>query len=82
MVVRGRVDLIKRTDRDETLVVDFKSTQRAQAEEVTRLQLHVYVGVWRQQFGERADLIEVHNLDQGGSVRELVDDGLMGSTIW
>ncbi len=81
IVVNGRIDLIKRTDRHETAVVDFKSTRRAQAEDVTRLQLHVYAVGYQQRFGDNPDLIEVHNLDQGGSVRELVDNTLLQPTL-
>lgn len=81
IVVNGRIDLIKRTDTDETVVVDFKSVERAQAEDVTRLQLHVYALGYEQRFGKRADLLEVHNLDKGGSVREVVDDAMIGQTI-
>lgn len=81
VLVHGRVDLIKRTDTNETMIVDFKSTQRAQAEEITRLQLHVYALGYEQRYGQRADLIEVHNLDQGGSIRELVDISLITNTV-
>ncbi len=81
VLVRGRIDLIKRTDTGEVVVVDFKSTQRAQAEEVTRLQLHVYALGYEQRFGQSADLIEVHNLDAGGSKRELVDHPLLKNTV-
>jgi DNA helicase-2/ATP-dependent DNA helicase PcrA len=81
VLVRGRIDLIKRTDTGEVVVVDFKSTQRAQSEDVTRLQLHVYALGYEQRFGRSADLIEVHNLDQGGSRREIVDNALMRDTV-
>jgi DNA helicase-2/ATP-dependent DNA helicase PcrA len=80
-VVHGRIDLIKRADTNEVIVVDFKSSVRAQAEEVTQLQLHVYALGYEQRFGSRADLIEVHNLDEGASLRERVDDSLMGQTV-
>ncbi len=43
MVVNGRIDLIRRTDTNETIVVDFKSTHRAQDEDVTRQQLHICI---------------------------------------
>ncbi|MBI4518016.1 MAG: hypothetical protein HY699_19610 [Deltaproteobacteria bacterium] len=36
---------------------------------------------YEQRFGRRADLIEIHNLDHGGSVRELVDDAMTQQTI-
>lgn len=81
IVVNGRIDLIRRTDRDETVIVDFKSVERAQAEEISDRQLHVYAVGYEQLTGKRADLIEIHNLDKGGSKRALVDDDLMSSTL-
>ena len=42
ITVDGRIDLIRRLDTGEVAIVDFKSTERAQAEDVTRDQLHVY----------------------------------------
>ena len=48
---------------------------------MTRLQLHVYALGYEQRFGKRADLLEVHNLDKGGSVREVVDDAMIGQTV-
>jgi DNA helicase-2/ATP-dependent DNA helicase PcrA len=81
IVVNGRIDLIKKIDTNEIVVVDFKSVERAQAEEVTRLQLHVYALGYEQRFGCRPDLIEVHNLDEGGSVRELVDQQMSAKTL-
>ena len=81
VVVNGRIDLIKRTDTDEVTIVDFKSQERAQQEDVTRRQLHIYALGYEQRFGQSADLIEVHNLDQGGSMREEVDNVLTGETV-
>jgi len=63
IVVNGRIDLIRRTDRREVIVVDFKSTERAQTESLTRTQLHVYALGYRELKGESADLIEIHNLE-------------------
>lgn len=42
VVVNGRIDLIRRTDTNEMCVVDFKSQERAQAEDITVRQLQVY----------------------------------------
>ena len=42
ITVDGRIDLVRRLDTDELAIVDFKSTARAQDEDVTRDQLHVY----------------------------------------
>src|SRR5450830_1163971 len=47
-------------------IVDFKSTDRAQAEDVTRDQLHVYAVGYQELTGKNADLIEVLNLDEKG----------------
>ena len=59
-------------------IVDFKSTERAQAEEVTRDQLHVYAVGYQELTGKSADLIEVLNLDEKGkTTREPVDDPLL-----
>lgn len=81
IVVSGRVDLIRRTDTNETVIVDFKSDERAQAEDVTQRQLHVYAVGYQQLTGENASLIEIHNLDKGGAKREAIDQLLITSTL-
>jgi DNA helicase-2/ATP-dependent DNA helicase PcrA len=81
ILVNGRIDLIRRTDRREVIVVDFKSTERAQAEDITRTQLHVYALGYRDLTGASADLIEIHNLDDSSPPsRELVDHALEEAT--
>ena len=61
-------------------IVDFKSTARAQDEDVTRDQLHVYAVGYQELTGERADLIEVLNLDEKGkTIREQVDEPLLAA---
>ena len=78
ITVDGRIDLIKRLDTDEVSIVDFKSTDRAQAEDVTRDQLHVYAVGYQELTGESADLIEVLNLDEEGrNTREQVREPLL-----
>ncbi|MGH3494159.1 MAG: 3'-5' exonuclease, partial [Sciscionella sp.] len=78
VVVNGRVDLIKRLDSDETSIVDFKSTERAQREDITRDQLHLYALGFQELTGQHADLVEVLNLDKAGkSTREVVDPAHM-----
>jgi len=80
IVVDGRVDLIRRLDTDEVSIVDFKSTQRAQEEQVTRDQLHIYAVGYQELSGTSADLVEVLNLDvDAKSVREPVDASLLQS---
>lgn len=81
VVVNGRIDLIRRTDTNEIMIVDFKSDERAQEEDITQRQLHVYAVGYEQLTGERADLIEIHNLDKGGAKREVVNDALSQETI-
>ena len=78
ITVDGRIDLIRRLDTGEVAIVDFKSTERAQAEDVTRDQLHVYAVGYQELTGNSADLIEVLNLDEKGkTTREPVDDPLL-----
>lgn len=81
IVVNGRIDLIRRTDTGEIAIVDFKSTSRAQDEEISEKQLQVYSVGYEQLSGRRADLLEVHDLDKGGARRELVDDRLTAETL-
>lgn len=78
ITVDGRIDLIRKLDTEELAIVDFKSTERAQEEDVTRDQLHVYALGYEELTGENADVIEVLNLDAGGkSHRDQVDDSLL-----
>lgn len=78
ITVDGRIDLIRRLDTDEVSIVDFKSSERAQPEEITRDQLHVYAVGYEELTGQSADLLEVLNLDERArSTREVVDDALL-----
>ncbi|HYN77200.1 MAG TPA: PD-(D/E)XK nuclease family protein, partial [Lamprocystis sp. (in: g-proteobacteria)] len=82
VVVHGRIDLIRRTDTKQVIIIDFKSTDRAQVEDLTRDQLNIYALGYLQLTGHSADLVEIYNLDEGAgaAVRELVDPGLLGAT--
>jgi DNA helicase-2/ATP-dependent DNA helicase PcrA len=76
--VAGRIDLIRRPDTDETSIVDFKSSERAQPEDVSRDQLHVYALAYEELTGASADLVEVLNLDPGQKItREIIDPSLL-----
>jgi len=78
ITVDGRIDLIKNLDTNETCIVDFKSSERAQAEDITRDQLHVYAVGFQELTGQNAQVLEVLNLDEKGqSQRELVNDDLL-----
>lgn len=78
ITVDGRIDLVRRLDTDELVVVNFKSTARAQDEDVARDQLHVYAVGYEELTGERDDLIEVLDLDEEVNTgREEVEDQLL-----
>ncbi len=62
--VVGRIDLVRRRDTGQTTIVDLKSTQRAQVEELTEQQLHVYALGYEELTGRRADFVEIYNLDE------------------
>jgi len=62
--VVGRIDLVRRKDTDETSIVDLKSTKRAQPEEVTETQLHIYALGYQELTGRNADYVEIYNLDE------------------
>ncbi|MCK5803177.1 MAG: PD-(D/E)XK nuclease family protein, partial [Lentisphaeria bacterium] len=72
--VAGRIDLVRRKDTDETTIVDLKSTNRAQAEEVTETQLHIYALGYRELTGRAADFVEIYNLDERKRKPRSVDD--------
>lgn len=63
VVVTGRIDLIRRRASNEVVVIDFKSNDRTQQEEVTGLQLRLYALGYRQATGEAPTHIVVDNLD-------------------
>jgi len=80
VTVKGRIDLIRRLDTGEVAIVDFKSSERAQPEDVTRDQLHVYAVGYQELTGQSANLIEVLNLDdRGETTRESIDDPLLAA---
>jgi DNA helicase-2/ATP-dependent DNA helicase PcrA len=79
--VAGRIDLIRRRDTDEVVVIDFKSNDRTQAEEVTDLQLQVYALGYKQATGRDASEVVVTNLDDLENDRELpvTEESLCGA---
>jgi DNA helicase II / ATP-dependent DNA helicase PcrA len=74
ITVNGRIDLVRRKDSDETTVVDLKSRGRAQAEEITEVQLHVYALGYKELTGRRPDYVEVYELSDRRRVPRAVDD--------
>ena len=72
--VNGRIDLVRRLDTNETTIVDLKSSDRAQPEEVTETQLHIYALGYEELTGRRADYVEVYELDERKRKPRSVDD--------
>ena len=70
----GRIDLVRRIDNDEVTIVDLKSSDRAQAEEVTETQLHVYALGYQDLTGRPADYVEIYELDERRRKPRSVDD--------
>ncbi len=81
IVVTGRIDLIRRTDTDEIAIVDLKSAEDTQPQEMTRLQLQVYAAGYQKAVGKDADLIEIHNLEMGHVHREEVEQSVVQETL-
>jgi DNA helicase-2/ATP-dependent DNA helicase PcrA len=74
VTVNGRIDLVRRIDTGETTIVDLKSSDRAQAEDVTETQLHVYALGYQNLTGQRPDYVEIYELDAGNRKPRSVDD--------
>jgi DNA helicase-2/ATP-dependent DNA helicase PcrA len=78
VVVNGRIDLIRRKSTDEVVVIDFKSNDRTQQEEVTDLQLRLYALGYRQATGQAPTSVVVDNLDDLDNPRvEAVTDAML-----
>ena len=72
--VVGRIDLVRRIDTDEISIVDLKSSDRTQAEDVTETQLHVYALGYQELTGRAADYVEIYELDERKRKPRSVDD--------
>ncbi|SAL78597.1 superfamily I DNA/RNA helicase [Caballeronia terrestris] len=77
--VVGRIDLVRRKDTDETSIVDLKSTKRAQQEDVTETQLHIYALGYKELTGRNADYVETYNLDERKRNPRSVDEDFLQS---
>jgi DNA helicase-2/ATP-dependent DNA helicase PcrA len=75
--VVGRIDLVRRIDTGETTIVDLKSSDRAQPEEVTEAQLHVYALGYQDLTGRRPDYVEIYELDERKRKPRSVDDDFL-----
>ncbi len=72
--VNGRIDLVRRRDTQEIAIVDLKSSERAQAEELTEAQLHIYALGYRELTGHDADFVETYELDSQTRRARAVDE--------
>lgn len=75
--VAGRIDLVRRRDTNEIAIVDLKSTERAQAEDLTEAQLHIYALGYRELTGRDADFVEIYELDTQTRKTRTVDNELI-----
>jgi DNA helicase-2/ATP-dependent DNA helicase PcrA len=80
ILVNGKMDLIKRKNLDGTFektIVDFKSTEDAQAYNASIDQLQLYALGYRALTGENADFLQIYNLDTNeGYKNELTSNDL------
>lgn len=75
--IRGRIDLVRRTDTNEVTIVDLKSNERSQEEEVTEHQLHTYALGYEELTGRDADFVEIYELREGEARPRAVDEEFM-----
>jgi DNA helicase-2/ATP-dependent DNA helicase PcrA len=73
VTVAGRIDLVYQRDTRETAIVDLKSTARAQAEDVTETQLHIYALGYRELTRRDADYVEIWELEEQRKKPRAVD---------
>ena len=74
VTIKGRIDLVRRTDTDETTIVDLKSNERSQLEEVTETQLHTYALGYKELTGRDADYVETYELAERHPIPRAVDE--------
>ncbi len=58
--------------------MDLKSTHRAQPEDVTETQLHIYALGYQELTGRNADYVEIYNLDKREKKPRSVDEDFLG----
>ena len=77
ITVNGRIDLVRRKDTDEVTIVDLKSSDRAQPEEVTEKQLHTYALGYQELTGDRPNFVEIYELEGRKRKPRSVDEDFM-----
>lgn len=82
--VNGRIDLVKRREisgQTKTYIVDFKTADRDVTECINAEQLKIYALGYEKLTGERADFLEIYNLDNSEQERQRVTDSLMTNVV-
>lgn len=77
ITVNGRIDLVRRKDTHEVTIVDLKSSDRAQPEEVTEKQLHTYALGYQELTGDRPNFVEIYELEGRKRKPRSVDEDFM-----
>ena len=75
--VKGRIDLVRRTDTDETTIVDLKSNEGSQDEDVSEMQLHTYALGYKELTGRDPDYVEIYELAERSPKPRSVDGGFI-----
>ena len=75
--IKGRIDLVRRTDTQEVTIVDLKSNEGSQEEQVTEHQLHTYALGYEELTGRDADYVEIYELREGRGKPRPVDEDFM-----
>lgn len=75
--VNGRIDLVKKIDsgdREQIAIVDFKTANKEVSESIKKEQLKIYALGYQELTGEKADYMEVYQLDSERRVKENVTE--------
>ena len=72
--IKGRIDLVRRLDTGETTIVDLKSNERSQEEEVSEHQLHTYALGYKELTDSDADYVGIYELHERRQSRRPVDE--------
>lgn len=72
--IKGRIDLVRRTDTGEISIVDLKSSERSQQEDITEAQLHTYALGYQELTGRDADFVETYQLAERRAIPRAVDE--------
>ena len=78
--INGRIDLVKKREisgEEKTYIVDFKTANRDVTECINAEQLKIYALGYQVLTGEKADYLEIYNLDNSEQQRERVTDELL-----